>query len=220
MEQLLLVNPRKRRRKSRKLPPRGAGGKFLSRKRRASPARSHRRRRRNPVPSALAAIGNPRRRRSRRRNPVRALRRRSYRRNPIGRGFLSNLTAPLMPAVIGAGGAFVTDAVFARLPLPFSLKAGNLAIVAKAALAVALGMLVSRFASARIGQQMTAGALTVQAHAALAPFAAQIPGLGYYGAGYALPAATVGEYISDIPDSMRDAQFYARDPLAEYIDNN
>lgn len=217
MEQLLLVNPRKRRRKARGLPPRGKGGRFLKRAS-GSRKRSASRRRRNPVPSSLALM-NPRRRRSRRRNPVRALRRRSYRRNPSGRNFLSNLTAPLLPAVIGAGGAFVTDAVFARLPIPLNLKVGNLALLSKAVLAVGIGMVVSRFASARIGSQLTAGALTVQAHQALAPFAAQIPGLGYYGAGYAVPSAPLGEYISDVPDSMRDANFYARDPLAEYIND-
>jgi len=143
------------------------------------------------------------------------------RRNPTSgaRGFLGNLTRPLMPALVGAGGAIATDALFGRLPLPANLKSGNLSIATKAVLAVALGMIVSRFMSRRIGEQMTAGALTVQAHSALLPFVAQLPGMGYYGAGYGLPATGAGmnEYISAVPDSMSDSNFYARDPLSEYI---
>lgn len=213
MEQLLLVNPRKRRRSKRRTPPRGPGGRFMKRGTVRRRARRHSpRRRRNPVPSALS-MANPRRRR---RSVARVHRRR--RRNPVGGGFLGNLTRPLMPALIGAGGAIATDAVFGKLPLPANLKTGNLAVVTKAVLAVALGMVVSRFGNRRIGEQMTAGALTVQAHSVLMPFVAQIPGLGYYGAGYALPAsAGVGEYISEIPNNMADSQFYARDAMSEYI---
>lgn len=223
MEQLLLVNPRGRRK--RRTPSRDSKGRFLKR---GKSSASKRRRRENPVPFSL----NPKRRKRRsasakhrnwgtvKRHQRRVNPSHRRRRNPTGGGFLGNLTRPLMPAVVGAGGAFATDAAFAYLPLPMQLKTGNLAIVSKAVLAVALGMVVSRFMNRRIGEQMTAGALTVQAHQALSPFVAGVlPGaLGYYGAGYALPAnGGVGEYISDIPNSMRDSNFYARDPLGEYI---
>lgn len=214
MEQLLLVNPRGR--KKRRTPSRNAKGRFV--KRAHSASRKHRRRRRNPVPSLVSA--NPRRRR---RHVVRS--RRRYRRNPIGGGFLGNLTRPIVPAIVGAGGAIATDAAFGYLPLPVQLKTGNLAILSKAVVAVALGMLVGKFMNRRIGEQMTAGALTVQAHSALAPMVASVlPGLGYYGAGYALPGTNVGEYISalpnslsEIPNSLMDSQFYSRDPMGEYI---
>jgi hypothetical protein len=213
MEQLLLVNPRKRRHKRRRTPPRGPGGRFLKRSSRRRT--SSRRRRRNPVPYSLGAVANPRRRR---RRASRSVSRRRYRRNPAARfNIVGQLTRGIMPAVAGAGGAIATDVAFGYLPLPAALKTGNLAILSKAVVAVGLGMLVGQFMNRRIGEQMTAGALTVQAHQFLAPMVSgMLPGVGYYGAGYALPGS-MGEYISEVPSSLRDVPNTYADSVGEYI---
>lgn len=210
MEQLLLVNPSKRRGKRRRksLPPRGAGGRFLKRKARSGKRRKTRRT--NPVP-ALAM--NPRRRR-RRSNPSP---RRRYRRNPIGggfgRGFVRQLTAPLMPAVLGAGGAIANDFAFGFLPLPATFKAGYIGVASKATLAVALGMVLARVVGANNAKQMTAGALTVLAYQTIKPVVASVvPGLGYAGAGQVLMGG-VGEYISELPSSLSGVP----NSLNEYI---
>jgi hypothetical protein len=211
MEQLLLVNPRKRRRKT---PKRGAGGRFLksSSKRRSAPARK--RRRRNPVPALARA--NPVRR-ARRRNPARVVRRR--RRNPISaRGFLSQLTQPLMPAIVGAGGAILNDTAFRFIPIPVQFKVGYIGIAARAVSAVGLGMLLSRVIGSRTAGQITSGALTVLAYQTLQPIVAGVlPGgapaaVGYYGAGAALNG--VGEYLSDVPSSLNGP---VPDSLREYL---
>jgi len=200
MEQLLLVNPgKKRRRGKRRTPPRGPGGRFLKRTRRTS---SRKRRRSNPVPALPALAMNPRRRR---RNPSRTVARRRYRRNPtggFGRGFMRQLTAPLMPAVQGAAGAIANDVVFGFIPLPVQFKAGYIGIAAKATQAVLLGMALSRVIGVNAAKQMTAGALTVLAYQTIKPMVAGIvPGLGYEGAGY---APDMGEFISDVPSSLSD----------------
>jgi hypothetical protein len=209
VEQLLLVNP-KRRKRSRKTPPRGAGGRFLKRKSRSG---TRKRRRRNPV-RALAAANPIRRRRRARSAPAR---RRRYRRNPSARGFIGQLTAPLMPAVIGAGGAIANDIAWGFLPLPINLKSGYIGVAGKAVLAVGLGIALSRVIGQSNAKQMTAGALTVLAYQTLGPV---VRG--------ALPAAPVGEYISgigyagagqvltDMPSSLSNVP----DSLREYISNS
>lgn len=200
MEQLLLVNPRRRKRRT---PPRGPGGRFLKRgsKRRASSKR--RTRRRNPIPGSAVMAANPVRRR--RRSAARVARRR--RRNPIGgRGFLGALTAPLMPAVVGAGGAVANEIAFKFLPLPANLKTGMVGTLTRAVVAVGLGMALDRVAGRRIASQMTAGALTVLAYGQLkgilATAAPNLVGeyisgddMGYYGA---------GTVLNEVPDSLRE----------------
>jgi len=199
MEQLMLVNPHKRRRGKRRTPPRGPGGRFLKRSARSSTSR-RRRRRRNPAHALPALAMNPRRRRS----GSRAVARRRYRRNPdgFGRGFMRQLTAPLMPAVQGAAGAIANDVVFGFIPLPAQFKTGYIGIAAKAAQAVVLGMMLSRVVGLNATKQMTAGALTVLAYQTIKPMVAGVvPGLGYEGAGY---APDMGEFISDVPSSLSD----------------
>lgn len=114
-----------------------------------------------------------------------------YRRpNPI-----SFLTNTLMPSVVGGAGALALDVAIGALPLPPTLKTGPMAPLVKVAGAVGLGMLASKMVNRRIGEQIAAGALTVQvynfAKAQLIKLGAgKIPGLSMYPDGY------MGEYVS------------------------
>jgi hypothetical protein len=210
MEQLLLVNPSPKRRK-RRLPPRGPGGQFLKRGSRRTASRK--RRRRNPIPGASVIPANPVRR-HRRRSVSRGMSRRR-RRNPSGgRGFLGALTAPLMPAVVGAGGAIANEVAFKFLPLPANLKTGMIGTLARAAVAVGVGMALDRVAGRRIASQMTAGALTVLAYgqlrSVLATAAPNLVGeyisgddeMGYYGAGTVLNA--IPGSLDQVPNSLSE----------------
>lgn len=205
MEQLLLVNPRKR--GKRRTPKRGAGGRFVKRAAKTTARRT--RRRRNPAPALAAA--NPVRR-YRRRKAARVVSRRR-RRNPISaRGFIGQLTAPLMPAIAGAGGALTLDAAFKFIPLPATLKTGYAGVAARAVTAVGIGMLLSRVLGSKLAGNMTQGALTVLAYNTIKPVAAAAAPnlLGYYGAGAVLndmPSSLngVGEYLSGpVPDSLNE----------------
>jgi hypothetical protein len=211
MEQLLLVNPRKRRRKT---PKRGPGGRFL--KARASAPAKRRRRRKNPVPALARA--NPVRR-ARRRRSASAVVRRRRRSNPISaRGFLSQLTQPLLPAIVGAGGAILNDTAFRFIPIPAQYKVGYVGVAARAVAAVGLGMLLSRVVGSRTAGQLTSGALTVLAFQTLQPIVAGVlpgAGVGYYGAGATLNG--VGEYLSETPSSLNGP---VPDSLSEYLSQN
>jgi hypothetical protein len=207
MQHLLLVNPKRRRNAGRKrhrkmsalqrkyFGKRGHGRTINPRrKRRSNPARSHRRRR-NPV-RALAM--NPRRHR-RRHNPVRHHRRR---RNPALFGGGGFVMPAVMGAVTGTVGALATDIVWNFIPLPVNLKSGPMGTLAKAAGTIALGMGASMLIGKKWAHKATEGALTVQLYNFAKPMLAGmgVPGLGYYGAGYAL-----NEYLSDsTPNSLLD----------------
>lgn len=163
--------------------------------RRASAAPKRRRARR------AAPVAAPKRRASRRRSggwkitspraASRAGRALRYRRpNPIG--FLSNT---LMPSVIGGAGALALDVALGVLPIPDKLKSGPLSPLVKVAGAVGLGMLASKMVNRRVGEQIAAGAITVQvynfAKAMLIKVGGgKIPGLSMYPDGY------MGEYVS------------------------
>jgi hypothetical protein len=202
--QLLLVNPRRRaRRKSsgrkRRRNPRRMSAlqrKYFGPKRRRNPSRarrrsrtSSRRRRRNPV--AMNPV-----RRHRRRSVARSHSRRR-RRNPIlGGGFI---VSAAKCAVTGTLGALVSDMAWNLIPLPATVKTGAVGVLAKAAGTIALGMGASKMVGRKLAEDATAGALTVQLYSYLKPMLAGmgVPGLGYYGAGYAL-----NEYLSDTPSSL------------------
>ena len=92
----------------------------------------------------------------------------------------------LMPSVVGGAGA---------LALPANLKVGPMAPLVKIAGAVGLGMLAGKMVNRRIGEQIAAGAITVQvynfAKAMLIKVGqGKIPGLSMYPDGY------MGEYVS------------------------
>lgn len=178
MEELLLVNPRKRRAKSpkrrRTAAQRRATAKMI--------AANRSRRRSNPV----SALANPRKRRTRRRNPVAANPRRTrrYRRNPIG----GNITNMLTASVQGAAGAMVVNAAYNFLPLPDMLKTGVMSSVTKGALAVGLGMFGGKVLPGRVAAEMAKGALTVTMYDALKGVVdGVVSGLGYYTGGMTFP---------------------------------
>ncbi len=174
MEELLLINPRKRsgaKRKTRSAAQKRATAKLvaMNRAKRRAPAR------RAPTYAANPA---PRKRSSAVRRVKAAARR--YRRNPSSRsgGIMGMLTASLQ----GAVGATAVNTLFNLAPIPDTLKTGNLQYVTKAAMAVGLGMVMKN----RMGAEMAKGALTVTMHDALVGVVGgMIPGvqLGYYPGG-------------------------------------
>lgn len=158
--------------------------------------------------SHRARKGKRKRTRTRvRRNPANPFRRkrraarrphakRRFRRNPSAlAGFkLNQVTGQIMPVALGAGGAILTDMAIDRLPLPINFKFGNMRHVAKAGIAVALGVAAGMVVGKDKGTKVMAGALTVVAYDALkamlarvaapapmlAPAPATVQGMGYY----------------------------------------
>lgn len=238
--QLLLVNPRRRRSRRKSAGRKRRGPRRMSAlqrkyfgKRRRNPARRRR----------VHHVARRVRRRSRRHvmsNPVRRYRRRARvaarhhrrrRRNPIGMG---SIMGPAMTAVYGTVGALATDVLFGVLPIPAQFKSGGMGTLAKAAVTIAGGMLASKVVGRSAAEKGVAGALTVQLYSFVKPLIAaaapNIPGLGYYGAGYSL--SDMGEYISNIPTSLSglgrfvpnslmgdddDTRNYAADDLSMYV---
>lgn len=182
--EVLLVNPRRRRAR-----------KKTARRR---PARRRTARRRNPIgPYARNPRRRPRRKRAsprrRRRsgmgmyvaNPRRRRRssRRRYRRNPTMRGIINQL---VMPAATAGAGALALDILWGYVPIPDTIKTGPMRHVAKGLGAVVMGWGVGKVASKRTGDTMALGALTVTFYNAFRELTAQfMPGipLGYYSAG-------------------------------------
>ena len=146
--------------------------------------------------------------RAMRRNPVnpfhkkrRASRRPSargrFRRNPsaLGGFGLHTITGQILPIALGAGGAILTDLAIDKLPLPLNFKMGNMRHVAKAGVAVALGVAAGMVVGKEKGTRVMVGALTVVVYDALrgllasmtAPAPIQmmaapgtVQGMGYY----------------------------------------
>jgi hypothetical protein len=213
MPPLMIVNPSKR-------PSlrRGKKGQFMART-------SHRRRRRasnitvwNRNPAPVRRVRRRARRRSTfRANPIFATphrrRRRAatakrvsvrrYRRNPTGlaggRGSL-RFMALVGPAAGIAMGAVGVELAMGYLPLPASLTTGPVRYLTKGALAVVVGMGISKFANRKAGEAFALGGLVIAFHDALksgiinfmptAKFGAYVPrgGMGYYSPGQQVPA--------------------------------
>lgn len=180
--EVLLVNPRRRRR----APARGRPRRKMTARRRPA---TKRRRRRNPIgPYAKSGMGyyvsNPRRRRRRSPTRKRATARRRYRRNPTTmKGIINQL---VMPAATAGAGALALDILWGFVPVPAEIKTGPMRHVAKGLGAVVLGQLVGMVGTKRMGDTMAMGALTVVFHSAFKEMTAQfMPGvpLGYYSAG-------------------------------------
>lgn len=211
MEELLLINPRKRtgaRRKPRSAAQKRATAKMLAANRsryRKNPIH-HKARSRTPARSAT-----PRLRARRKRNTVSGYfpnpHRRSYRRNPS-----SSATTKVMPllkdSAIGAVGAIAVDALFHFLPIPVTWKTGTMANVAKGSVAVALGLFGHKLLPRGMAGKLAQGSLTVTMYDAIkAPVSNMFPtlGLGYYPGGMttqhypmmnAAPAPALSEYIN------------------------
>jgi len=184
MNELLLINPARRKRRA---PAR----------RRASPARRRPARRRNPV-TALAA--NPRRRPARRSY---AARRSIRRRNPAPRG-MKGIMGTLMPAATAATGALALDVVWGFIPLPIALKTGPMRHLVKGAGAIGMGLLAGMVVNKRVADQFAVGALTVVMHGAMKEavtrFAPQIalgeyPSIAVPMSEYDENGGSLGEYV-------------------------
>lgn len=203
MESLFLVNPRrKKRRKSSRKGRMPAGlARYWAAKRRPKKRRrkaravmtNPRRRKRRSRSRAVVVYKRRRRksrsvatvtRRKRRRNP----RRKSYRRhrtrarsrNPFSTSSIKNAA---VPAAIGAAGALAMSIGYGYLStyLPASLQTSWGAVAVKAAAAIGIGFLVSKFMSRSDGQAATVGGLTVVAVGAITPLISSavpsLPGL-------------------------------------------
>jgi hypothetical protein len=206
MPLVTIVNPSPRkgkkmatRKKARTAKQKAATRRLVAMNRRrargASSPAPKRRARRRPARRANPAAPRVRRHRSgprkgkhhisSRRAASRAGRVLRYRRpNPID--FMVNT---LMPSVVGGAGALALDVVVGVLPLPDTLKTGPMAPLVKIVGAVGLGMLGSKMVNRRVGEQIAAGAITVQiynfAKAQLIKFGGgKIPGLSMYPDGY------------------------------------
>lgn len=153
--------------------------------RRPNPAPRKRSKRRTgtwPITTAKAASRAGRRLRHRRPNPI---------------DFLTNT---LMPSVVGGAGALALDVAFGLLPLPENLRSGPMAPLVKIAGAVGLGMLASKMVSRRVGEQVAAGAITVQVYnfakaTLIRVGGGKIPGLSMYPEG-------VGDYVDGDPEAL------------------
>lgn len=148
-EQLLLVNPRRRR-----------VGRPRKRK---TPTR--RRRRRNPRQSYVSGSAPARNPRRRRRRPVT---KRRYRRNPRRGLRVANIfQETVMPAVTAAGGALGLDILWGMLPIPITMKTGPIRYLAKGAGAIAMGFIASFVVPTQTAKHFTSGAMTVVMYDAL-----------------------------------------------------
>lgn len=185
MEQILLINPKARspkmaRRHTRRTRRAASPAQRAARARFAAMARA---RRRNPAPRRAKRRSNPRVRHHYLTAPHVTHRRHRHharRRNPIGSAGMKGL---LMPAIKGAAGAVLVDAVFNFLPLPATLTTGTIGMVTKAAAAVALGTM-GRKAFGHSATDMAIGSLTVQTYGLLRQLLpASITGLGYISPG-------------------------------------
>lgn len=167
---------------------------------------------------------NPRRRRKTRktkktvarRRPTRRISTRTVhrrrRRNPVRKsGLMGIVQSSVIPAATAAAGAVGLDVIWGYIPLPETLKSGPMRHVAKAAGAIALGMLAGMLVNRRVADQISTGALTVVMHGAMkdgmARFAPNIQmgeylddGMGYYGTGIDADTS-MGVYL-DNPSSM------------------
>jgi hypothetical protein len=178
MSELMLINPGrriKRRAKRRANPAKKRRGrrrmsalqlKYFGKKSQRNPVMAKKRRRSSKRKHARKAVAitvraNPRRR-HRRHNPIRAHKRRHYRRNPSGLNIGSFLKNTLMPSAVGAVGALGVNIVLGYLPIPDTMKTGPIGTLVKIAGAVGVGMIASKVSNRRIGEQVTAGAVTVQ----------------------------------------------------------
>lgn len=222
-EQILLLNPRRRRKTNRRYKYR--------RNRRSAPRARRRNRRRRGLPAGLRRYMASRRRnprrykyrrnrraapraRARRRNP-RRFHHRARRRNPrfnigsMGRGVVGQY---VMPALIGGAGGFGVDWVWGKFSprLPPSLQAGWVGAAVKSAVAITLATVAGRFLPKYRRQIHMAGvgAVTIIAGKAItgAAMSAGVSGLSGYMdyQSYALPGMRMHGYIPNTLGSLED----------------
>lgn len=215
-EELLLINPRRRR---------NARGQFTKRtarrrRRRNTISVNRRRRRRNPI-AAVAA--NPRRRRYRRRNPVALANPRRRRRRATGyvvgsrrirrRKLNPRMLSPrgilnaLIPAGMGAAGAVALDLAMNYVPLPAQFQTPLWKNVARIVGAFGLGYVAAFALGREKARQVTLGALTVASYTVIRDLVSQnFPQLGLSGAeSYDMSDLRMG-YLSPAPMLTSAAQ--------------
>ena len=174
-EQLLLINPRRKRRKN----PR----RHKARHRRRNPVRAHRIRRRR--------VKNPRAHRRRHRNP----RMRHYRRRHRNPSMSNVVSEVLIPAGIGAAGGAAIDYVFPLVSPYFpSFLTSSTTILAgtKVAMAFGLGLAGRKFLGPSKGNALLAGAVTVQLYNFIATLMGGTPGMAGLGAYMNKPMSGLG----------------------------
>lgn len=217
---LFVVNPSSRSTRKRR---KGRRSTF-----KANPVAKPRRRRRTSHRRRSSAVtvfsANPSRRRRRTRravtryrsNPIHrhyARKRRSvgrYRRNPVsnraGKGIF-NIGRLLIPAATVGAAAVLVEIGMGYLSLPLALKTGPARHVAKAALSIGAGLLISKFVSRRWGEAIALGGVTISVHDMLKELIVQnAPGVAFgaasypdNGFGYINAGPTYGEYVDSQP---------------------
>lgn len=202
MEEILLINPRRRKsaakkgRKHRTAAQKAATRKLvaLNRARRSgstsAPARKRRARRAAPAVYATNPI-----RRHRRRVHRATTRRHTYRRNPSAPRV--NLMSLLKNGAMGGMGAVAVNTAYNWIPLPAMLKTGNMSYIARAALAVGLGLFGRKIMPGNMAARMAEGSLAVTFHDAITNIVSpMVPGMklggydssmGFIPGGAALP---------------------------------
>ena len=201
MQELLLVNPRKRTRKTRSAAQRAATRKLvaLNKARRKNPAPARRRRR--AAPKAPAVMSNPRRRT---RTIVKTVRSRR-RRNPSTRG---NMTGMFQTALMSAAGAVTVNAAYNYLPIPATLKVGYTGYAVKAGLAMALGLFGKKFLGSR-AVKMAEGSLTVTLSQVLVDVGAKAGlQLGYYSPAVQMAPRPIPRYAYSGSNGMQQMGEY------------
>ena len=201
MQELLLVNPRKRgthRRKSRTAAQRAATKRLvaLNRSRRAGGRKRVVHRKRHAA-SAASYAPNPIRRHKRRSHARSVMHRvrRHYKRNPAG--VAGGVTGMLMQSLQGATGAIAVNTLLNYIPLPAMMKTGNMKYVTQGIAGILLGVAGRKIMPARLATNMAVGSLTVTLHDAIKDIAGsmipgiQLGGVGYYTGGYPTTAAPV-----------------------------
>lgn len=180
MNELLLVNPRARRKTSTKTA------------------------RRNPRRKATTAVTAPRRRRvSSRKSRVSTATRRTYARARSGMG-KAGIVNMVKDGGVGALGALAVDLALAKLPLPAMLTSGNMKLITKTGLAIAVGVIAGKMGKRDLGHKMAIGAITISAYEALR---------GMVGGSLGLNAITdingMGFYSSAQVDGYDDPSMFA-----------
>jgi hypothetical protein len=183
-EQLLLINPRRRRvkkshrRRAKNSRRRHAGGFRIRRRRVKNPRASHKRRRH--------------------RNP--SMKRKHYRRRHRNPMSVSGLKSAIMPALLGAAGGVAVDYGFQFVApyLPTSLTTGVYVVPAmKLGVAFGLGLVARKFLGSEKGNAVMAGALAIQTYNLIASVLGGTAGLAGFGA-YLTPNAPGQTYTSSV----------------------
>ena len=155
MGQLMLVNPKARGRKVKKT--RSAAQKAATRKLVAlnRAKRGTAKRKRNPVAALRSVAGKVRKYARRRRNPISTA---------AIRPTVSSIVNVGTQSFQGAGGALLVNTALNYIPLPDQLKSGNGKYLARAAMAVAVGVFGSKVLPRNVAANMAVGAMTVAMH--------------------------------------------------------